>query len=80
MIGVPSFTNKFSGIGKTTLTKKICEALMERKIPVVGFYTEEVRDGGRRIGFDIVDIHGKERKPLARMYVCIIDLYRIYYC
>jgi hypothetical protein len=57
----------FLGVGKTTLTKKICKALQERNVPVVGFYTEEVREGGRRIGFDIIDIAKGIRKPLARV-------------
>jgi nucleoside-triphosphatase len=30
-----------------------------------GFYTEEVRQGGRRIGFDVVTLDGR-RAPLAR--------------
>jgi len=56
-----------SGVGKSTLTKKICSALQDRGLAVAGFYTEEVREGGRRVGFDIVDIPGGARKPLARV-------------
>ncbi|XP_063231192.1 cancer-related nucleoside-triphosphatase [Bacillus rossius redtenbacheri] len=54
------------GIGKTTVVKKICSMLAERSIPVGGFYTEELREGPRRVGFDIVTFKGK-RGVLARI-------------
>jgi nucleoside-triphosphatase len=50
-------------VGKTTLLK---EALASFGGPVGGFYTEEVREGGTRLGFDIVTLEG-ERAPLARV-------------
>lgn len=37
------------GIGKTTVIMRLAEHLEERE--VVGFYTEEIRDRGRRQGF-----------------------------
>ncbi len=49
--------------GKTTLVKGLCN-LLENE--AVGFYTEDVRGIGRRIGFDIVTTWG-ERMPLARV-------------
>ncbi len=44
------------GIGKTTAVKRIYKGLGSR---AVGFYTEEVREGGRRVGFRIVRSDGK---------------------
>ncbi|XP_055003359.1 cancer-related nucleoside-triphosphatase isoform X2 [Sorex araneus] len=35
-------------------------------MPIDGFYTEEVRQGGRRIGFDVVTLSGM-RGPLSRV-------------
>jgi nucleoside-triphosphatase len=44
------------GCGKTTLVKEI---LKELKIPAKGFFTEEIRKEGERIGFKIVTLNGK---------------------
>lgn len=52
--------------GKTTLIQKASEALKSSGVPVDGFYTEEVRQGGRRIGFDVVTLSGM-RGPLSRI-------------
>ncbi len=50
------------GVGKTTLVKKIANALEQRGQKVIGFYTEEVRTAaGVRIGFDIVQLSGLNR-------------------
>ncbi|XP_019618892.1 PREDICTED: cancer-related nucleoside-triphosphatase homolog isoform X2 [Branchiostoma belcheri] len=54
------------GIGKTTLTQKACEVLQKDGVRIQGFYTEEVRTGGRRQGFDIITLDG-QRGPLARV-------------
>ncbi|NXE77117.1 NTPCR triphosphatase, partial [Cochlearius cochlearius] len=56
----------FSGVGKTTLIQKVAQALKSSGIPIDGFYTEEVREGGRRTGFDVVTLSGK-RGPLSRV-------------
>uniref|UniRef100_G3UAD9 Nucleoside-triphosphatase, cancer-related n=1 Tax=Loxodonta africana TaxID=9785 RepID=G3UAD9_LOXAF len=53
-------------VGKTTLIRKASEALKSSGVPVDGFYTEEVRQGGRRIGFDVVTLSGA-RGPLSRI-------------
>lgn len=53
------------GVGKTTLVQKVCEAV-KSEIAVSGFYTEEVRVGGKRIGFDVVTVSG-ERGHLSRV-------------
>ncbi|KAM6922429.1 cancer-related nucleoside-triphosphatase [Lycodopsis pacificus] len=54
------------GVGKTTLVQKACEALVSSGAAVEGFYTEEVREGGRRVGFDVVTVTG-ERGHLSRV-------------
>ncbi|CAG05192.1 unnamed protein product [Tetraodon nigroviridis] len=54
------------GVGKTTLVQKACEALVSSGVGVEGFYTEEVRDRGRRVGFDVVTVGG-ERGRLSRI-------------
>ncbi|KAF3842306.1 hypothetical protein F7725_024257 [Dissostichus mawsoni] len=53
-------------VGKTTVVQKACEALMSSGVGVEGFYTEEVREGGRRVGFDVVTVTG-ERGQLSRI-------------
>jgi len=45
------------GCGKTTLIKEI---LKELKIPTKGFFTEEIRRDGERIGFKILTLSKKE--------------------
>ncbi|NXS27135.1 NTPCR triphosphatase, partial [Pomatostomus ruficeps] len=54
------------GVGKTTLIQKVTQALKSSGIPVDGFYTQEVREGGRRTGFDVVTLSGN-RGPLSRV-------------
>ncbi|XP_039320159.2 cancer-related nucleoside-triphosphatase isoform X2 [Saimiri boliviensis] len=54
------------GVGKTTLIQKASDVLKSSGVPVDGFYTEEVRQGGRRIGFDVVTLSGT-RGPLSRV-------------
>jgi nucleoside-triphosphatase len=45
------------GCGKTTLVKRVVHALAPS---AGGFYTEEVREHGARVGFKIVTLDGKE--------------------
>ncbi|XP_067840254.1 cancer-related nucleoside-triphosphatase [Heptranchias perlo] len=47
------------GVGKTTLIHKVIDVLKSSGVPIDGFYTEDVRKNGRRIGFDIVTVSGK---------------------
>ena len=51
------------GVGKTTLVKNVAKVLGDE---VGGFYTEEVRSGGRRVGFVVVDVSTGERTWLAK--------------
>lgn len=51
------------GVGKTTLVRRVLEA----KVPLAGgFVTEEVRDGTRRVGFQVEDVATGETAVLAR--------------
>jgi len=45
------------GVGKTTLIIKLIEEL---DLNAGGFYTQEMRLGGRRVGFKIITLDGKE--------------------
>ncbi|XP_058690358.1 cancer-related nucleoside-triphosphatase isoform X3 [Poecile atricapillus] len=54
------------GVGKTTLIQKVTQALKSSGVPIDGFYTQEVREGGRRTGFDVVTLSGN-RGPLSRV-------------
>jgi nucleoside-triphosphatase len=51
------------GCGKTTVIRRTVELIGQQRC--AGFYTEEVRERGRRIGFDVVTVDG-QRGPLAR--------------
>jgi len=46
------------GVGKTTLIKKISEAF--KNFHPAGFYTEEIREGGVRKGFALVNLDGRK--------------------
>jgi nucleoside-triphosphatase len=46
------------GIGKTTLIRKIAERLGDRRLN--GFYTQEIRNLGQRLGFRLVTFSGEE--------------------
>ncbi|CAL8300165.1 unnamed protein product [Merluccius merluccius] len=54
------------GVGKTTLVRGASDALVSSGAAVGGFHTEEVREGGRRVGFDVVTAAG-ERGRLSRI-------------
>jgi len=53
------------GIGKTTIIKKVLDYI---KISAGGFYTQEIRQGGSRVGFEIITLKG-EKAPLAHINV-----------
>jgi len=48
----------FPGMGKTTLIRKLYEALKD--FHPVGFYTTEIREKGMRKGFELVNLEGKK--------------------
>lgn len=47
------------GIGKTTLVKKIAHQIQD--LHPIGFYSQEMRDGGNRVGFELVGFDGRTR-------------------
>lgn len=54
------------GVGKTTVARRLLALLRERGVPVTGFTTEEIREGGRRVGFALETAAG-ERGTLAHV-------------
>ncbi len=46
------------GVGKTTLVKKLLTQLEHLK--ATGFYTQEIREGRIRQGFELVDLNGQK--------------------
>jgi nucleoside-triphosphatase len=55
------------GVGKTTTFLKVIELLREDGLRIGGFICPEVRAGGRRIGFKIVDLMSGEEGWLAKL-------------
>jgi len=53
--------------GKSTLISKSLDYFSEMNYTIHGFLTPEVREEGKRIGFDIKDIYSKEHGKLARI-------------
>ena len=47
------------GCGKTTVIVRLAEMLRKAGVPAAGFYTEEIREQGRRVGFGIRTLDGK---------------------
>jgi nucleoside-triphosphatase len=45
------------GCGKTTVVRRVVERL--RDLRMAGFYTQEIREGGRRTGFEAVGLGGR---------------------
>jgi nucleoside-triphosphatase len=54
------------GAGKTTALRRLAELLEERGLDLAGFFTEEIREGGSRVGFSIEALSG-ERGTLAHV-------------
>jgi nucleoside-triphosphatase len=44
------------GVGKTTVIQRLAELLTNR--PIAGFYTEEIREAGHRVGFRVATFSG----------------------
>ncbi len=55
------------GVGKTTLLLKVVEALRARGYSVGGMISREVRLGGTRMGFEILDLASDKRGWLAHV-------------
>jgi nucleoside-triphosphatase len=54
------------GAGKTTAIGRLAELLRADGVPLSGFLTREIREGGRRVGFEIETFAG-ERGLLAHV-------------
>jgi nucleoside-triphosphatase len=54
------------GAGKTTVAARLAELLKGRGVRAAGFFTREIREGGRRVGFEIETLDG-ERETLAHV-------------
>lgn len=54
------------GCGKTTLIRRVVERLRDG-LSIGGIYTEEIREGGVRKGFAIIDIASGRRGTLAHV-------------
>jgi nucleoside-triphosphatase len=46
------------GSGKTTLVARLADVLRERGVAVTGFVTHELRESGRRVGFELETFDG----------------------
>jgi nucleoside-triphosphatase len=55
------------GSGKTTAVARLAALLREAGVPVGGFVTSELRERGRRVGFEIETLDGGERAALAHV-------------
>jgi nucleoside-triphosphatase len=53
------------GVGKTTVVTKTVNLLKERGFSVGGMLSREVREGGARVGFEIIDLSSLKRGWLA---------------
>jgi nucleoside-triphosphatase len=54
------------GSGKTTVAARLTELLRERDVDVRGFVTHELREGRRRVGFEVETFDGR-RETLAHV-------------
>ncbi len=54
-------------MGKTTLVMKVADYVRKRGVRVWGFITMEVREGGSRIGFKIIDLTSGREAWLAHI-------------
>ena len=68
----------YPGIGKTTIIGKASRALM--KYRPAGFFTSEIRQEGRRTGFELRSLNGKKMMVLSHINIespYIIGKYRV---
>jgi nucleoside-triphosphatase len=55
------------GVGKTTVLMKTVSALKEKGYCVGGMLSREAREGGMRVGFEILDLSSGRRGWLAHV-------------
>jgi nucleoside-triphosphatase len=46
------------GAGKSTVARRLGELLRQQRLRVAGFVTDEIREGGRRVGFRVASFDG----------------------
>ncbi|PWA95117.1 hypothetical protein CTI12_AA053010 [Artemisia annua] len=65
------------GVGKTTLVSRIVETLKisNPNLRIQGFFTREVRQGGERVGFEVVTLDGRTA-PLASINTSSVESIR----
>ncbi|KAK7406931.1 hypothetical protein VNO78_08567 [Psophocarpus tetragonolobus] len=57
------------GVGKTSLIMRVFESLKHNpSLKLQGFYTEEVRSAGERVGFQVVTLDGRTA-PLSSLHI-----------
>jgi nucleoside-triphosphatase len=54
------------GVGKTTVAERLVALLRDAQVPLSGFLTTEMREGGHRVGFSLETLGGK-RAVLAHV-------------
>lgn len=54
-------------VGKTTVIMKIVDVLKKLGIKMAGFYTAEMRENNKRVGFEIITIPDQKRGLLAHI-------------
>jgi nucleoside-triphosphatase len=59
------FLTGLPGSGKSTVLLKVIERLRSEGLRIGGFITPDVRVGGRRVAFKVVDLHSGEEAILA---------------
>jgi len=55
------------GSGKSTLVREIIELLRKKGLKVGGISTPEIKENGRRVGFEVVDLSSGKRKVFAHV-------------
>lgn len=55
------------GIGKTTVIRRVMEVLEAEGFRAGGIYCPEVRDGGKRLGFEVIDVLTGDRGILSHV-------------
>ncbi|MEM3142776.1 MAG: NTPase, partial [Zestosphaera sp.] len=55
------------GVGKTTVFLRVIELLKNDGLKIGGFICPEVRRGGQRVGFKIIDLMGGDEGWLAKI-------------